>query len=300
MTRNVVSLTLSVILHVALLSSLSAAVIQESADINGGMIRVVFHASGRGAEKAVPSHQNIDFAALENSTLYEKTPEIAGFAAEVTPEISELTESVPDEAPSNIAAEIIENTLTEEPRVKIEPAPESKSETIPLKPETVPKKEEKKSAKRGPSPKKAAQDAPQPKTGGEPRGNAQAAAAAPKIRGGEGGEKIANAETIGGVNAESGRKPAAMSEIVDISNLKVIKKISPDYPMISKKRHEEGRVVLLAKISSNVAVSVKIESSSGHAPLDESAIRAVKKWRFETPIGTNEIIARIPFTFEIR
>ena len=87
--------------------------------------------------------------------------------------------------------------------------------------------------------------------------------------------------------------------IFDASSLKVTKKVAPDYPMISRKRKEAGTVVLLIDIASGRVESVEVESSSGHSPLDESAVRAVKEWRFDAGHG-GAIRARIPFKFDLK
>jgi protein TonB len=99
---------------------------------------------------------------------------------------------------------------------------------------------------------------------------------------------------------DAGFAQAAMGRaIFDASSLKITKKVAPDYPMISRKRKESGTVVLLIEISSGSVESVEVESSSGHAPLDESAVRAVKMWKFDAGHG-NVILARIPFKFDIQ
>jgi protein TonB len=87
--------------------------------------------------------------------------------------------------------------------------------------------------------------------------------------------------------------------VLDASSLKVTKKVAPDYPMISRKRKEAGTVVLLIEIASGRVESVEVESSSGHAPLDESAVRAVREWKFDAGHGA-AVTARIPFTFDLK
>jgi protein TonB len=94
--------------------------------------------------------------------------------------------------------------------------------------------------------------------------------------------------------------PSALTRTIhDASTLKVTKKVTPDYPMISRKRREGGTVVLLIEISSGRVGSVEVERSSGHSPLDESAVKAVKGWVFDAGHG-GAILARIPFKFDIR
>jgi protein TonB len=108
------------------------------------------------------------------------------------------------------------------------------------------------------------------------------------------------AQPSGESQASAGFAPTpAGRAIFDASSLRVMKKVAPDYPMISRKRKESGTVVLLIEISSGSVGSVEVESSSGHTPLDESAVRAVKMWKFDAGHG-NAILARIPFKFDIK
>lgn len=56
---------------------------------------------------------------------------------------------------------------------------------------------------------------------------------------------------------------------------------SPQYPPVSRRIGEEGRVLLRVLVAKNGdAEAVEIESGSGSARLDEAAFEAVKKWRF--------------------
>lgn len=118
----------------------------------------------------------------------------------------------------------------------------------------------------------------------------------------------APAATLGGEPGPSGPSglpgavpgsSASSRAILDASSLSVTKRVTPDYPMISRKRKESGTVVLLIEIASGRVASVEVESSSGHAPLDESAIRAVKGWEFDAG-HDSAVLARIPFKFELK
>jgi protein TonB len=70
--------------------------------------------------------------------------------------------------------------------------------------------------------------------------------------------------------------------------------------MISRKRREQGTVVLLIRIESGRVTRVDVERSSGHKPLDESAARAVREWRFDVTGYDGAITARIPFSFTLK
>ena len=56
---------------------------------------------------------------------------------------------------------------------------------------------------------------------------------------------------------------------------------APNYPRLSRKIGEEGRVLLKVLVSEQGAANtVEVEKSSGYARLDESAVDAVKRWKF--------------------
>lgn len=78
----------------------------------------------------------------------------------------------------------------------------------------------------------------------------------------------------------------------------------PDYPPIARSRSWQGKVLLRVKVSAQgTSDAVTVEQSSGHEILDESAIEAVKKWRFipakrgETPVASSVIV---PIDFKLR
>lgn len=78
----------------------------------------------------------------------------------------------------------------------------------------------------------------------------------------------------------------------------------PDYPSIAKSRNWQGKVMLRVKVSAEgLSDAVEVEHSSGHDILDESAVEAVKKWRFipakrgETPVASSVLV---PIIFSLR
>lgn len=55
----------------------------------------------------------------------------------------------------------------------------------------------------------------------------------------------------------------------------------PDYPRISRRLAEEGTVLLRVRVSVEGApLAVELRKSSGYARLDDSALDAVRRWRF--------------------
>jgi protein TonB len=76
----------------------------------------------------------------------------------------------------------------------------------------------------------------------------------------------------------------------------------PKYPAIARNRGWEGKVLLKVRVSAEGhSAEVTLHRSSGHEALDESAIAAVKKWRFipakrgETEVASS-VIVPINFT----
>jgi protein TonB len=56
---------------------------------------------------------------------------------------------------------------------------------------------------------------------------------------------------------------------------------APGYPPLSRRLHEEGRVLLRVHVAAGgTAMSVALHKSSGHSRLDQIALDTVKKWKF--------------------
>lgn len=78
----------------------------------------------------------------------------------------------------------------------------------------------------------------------------------------------------------------------------------PEYPRIARRRGWEGRVVLIANVTKEGAVSViRVEQSCGHSILDEAALEAIRQWRFEpalmfgSPVNST---LEIPVVFQLQ
>jgi protein TonB len=78
----------------------------------------------------------------------------------------------------------------------------------------------------------------------------------------------------------------------------------PSYPMLARRRHYEGTVLLDILVRRDGTVgSVRLAQSSGHESLDQSAIREVMKWTFypgkkgDEPL---EMWVTIPIRFQLR
>ncbi|MEQ1814400.1 MAG: energy transducer TonB [Candidatus Nitrotoga sp.] len=72
---------------------------------------------------------------------------------------------------------------------------------------------------------------------------------------------------------------------------------TPVYPALSRRRHEEGKVLLLVRVTAKgEAEQVQVKLSSGFARLDEAALNTVRQWRFvparqgEEPITASVVV----------
>ncbi len=77
----------------------------------------------------------------------------------------------------------------------------------------------------------------------------------------------------------------------------------PAFPMLSRKLHEEGKVLLLVQVSARgEAGAIQIKQSSGYPRLDDAAISAVRTWRFIPARRGTEPVASsvvVPLVFRL-
>lgn len=171
--------------------------------------------------------------------------------------------------------------------------PEPKPEPRPTPPKPAPKPIPKPQPKPRPTPTQpSAPASPQPPTESAPPATGPAtdapSAAPPRATAPDGGTPQARPET------------GATGGIVDAARLRVVKKVAADYPAISRKRRDEGTVTLLIDIRAGRVADARVERSSGHPPLDESALRAVRGWTFDTAGFGDAVTARISFSFKLK
>ena len=95
--------------------------------------------------------------------------------------------------------------------------------------------------------------------------------------------------------------PVALSSELSVA---CPQRTAPSYPAMSRRRGEQGSVVLRVELSeTGQVVNAQVESSSGFGRLDESAQAAVRTWRC-TPATRNGLLVRAtalqPFNFVIQ
>ena len=83
-----------------------------------------------------------------------------------------------------------------------------------------------------------------------------------------------------------------------VSPADVLSRVSPVYPLVSRRRGEEGEVRFLVRIDpAGKVVTAKVVLSSGHPSLDASALEAVRKWLF-APGSPEDLIVPVIFRLE--
>jgi periplasmic protein TonB len=86
-------------------------------------------------------------------------------------------------------------------------------------------------------------------------------------------------------------------------DLKTANRVDPTYPPSSRRAGEQGTVRLKVLVDTNGRASnVEVAQSSGFARLDEAAVQAVRKWRFEAATdGSKKIQAytQVAVTFKL-
>lgn len=212
------------------------------------------------------------------------------------------------------APEVIPKPLAEEKPVEREVTPKTKPEAEPTQkpvPLKNPAKTEPKPVKEVPIQQrpveKTAPKATQP-TKAESKNEQIKPAPAPKTpprNDGEGeeaknigtqGTSSPKTSTLTSAGTEGGKKSAQSKGIMSERDVTVLHREQPVYPLISRKRKEQGTVTVLLEVSSGKVSDAKVESSSGSPRLDESAVKALRAWQFSQDLtGT----VRIPVVFTL-
>jgi len=75
---------------------------------------------------------------------------------------------------------------------------------------------------------------------------------------------------------------------------KVVKKISPQYPVLAVKMRVEGTVKLEAEVDADGNVG-EVKVVSGHALLKPAAVDCLKKWQYEPGSGKTVEVVSLEF-----
>ena len=194
------------------------------------------------------------------------------------------------------APELIPKPLAEEKPVEREATPKNKPEVEPIQkpvPQKTPAKTEPKPTQPTKAESKNEQVKPAPAPKINPRNDGEGEEAN-KI--GTQGTSSPKTSTSTSAGTEGVKKSAQPKGIMSEKDVTVLHREQPVYPLISRKRKEQGTVTVLLEVSSGKVSDAKVESSSGSPRLDESAVKALRAWRFSQDLtGT----VRIPVVFTL-
>ena len=78
----------------------------------------------------------------------------------------------------------------------------------------------------------------------------------------------------------------------------------PPYPRIARRRGWEGEVLLQVRVSvTGEVLSIRIERSSGHSILDQTALNTVRDWLFQAASRHDKAVETeitLPIRFELQ
>ena len=101
-------------------------------------------------------------------------------------------------------------------------------------------------------------------------------------------------------SAEGSQDAAALIEAIPLAG----ENPPPLYPRLARQRGWEGLVALRVRVSAaGEVLDAWVEHSSGHAVLDQAALKAVQSWRFRPAReGLRAVagVARVPIEFRLR
>lgn len=98
--------------------------------------------------------------------------------------------------------------------------------------------------------------------------------------------------------------PSLSSQTVVLSNelsVSCPERSPPDYPSLSMRTNEQGKVVLRVELGEDGRVAhAAVKTSSGHRRLDDAALDAVRTWRCKLPVRNGVAVRAValqPFNF---
>jgi len=141
-----------------------------------------------------------------------------------------------------------------------------------------------------------------------------ATAVAPVISASSSGPIAARSADPGGVSwIESGPKtatPSAVASVPPTTGLTSVAKptggyqVRPSYPSTARRLGVQGTTLLRVHVLEDGRVGgIDVEQSAGHPDLDQAAIDAVRRWRFEPARRGEQVVAmwvRLPVEFRLK
>jgi protein TonB len=100
------------------------------------------------------------------------------------------------------------------------------------------------------------------------------------------------------------RAPANLRDALGSGRLSVMDRTVPRYPESARRAGAQGTTVLRVHVlETGLAGDIRVEESAGHPALDQAALDAVRRWRFETARENGRAVdlwVLIPFEFKLR
>lgn len=94
------------------------------------------------------------------------------------------------------------------------------------------------------------------------------------------------------VDATVAPPDATPNDAISDANLQVTRRVEPNYPPASRRAGEQGTAVFNVLVDANGhPQDVKVQSSSGFARLDQSAMEAIRRWMFNPAVRGSQKVA---------
>ena len=243
--------------------------------------------------------------ATESTSETEKTNPPPETTETVTKPVSEpVTEPAPEPAPEPVSEPVSEpapEPVTEPASPAVESAPEVATESAP---ETTPETTPESAPETAPAPTQTPESAPlsqqqvpspgqdASKTSTAKASTARATTLAPTSqltespsRNKVAGQAKDKADGAANETSKKGSSHQTMTPDTSLTAARIdpnyLHRPNPIYPALSKRRQEQGKVLLRVSLDHQGAVTaIGIEQSSGYDRLDQAALEAVSKWRF--------------------
>lgn len=104
--------------------------------------------------------------------------------------------------------------------------------------------------------------------------------------------------SIGSGEPEASPSAEPPASVPEAREPDILARTKPLYPLSSRKKGESGTVVLLVRLDGQGHVQeLSVRSSSGYSALDQSALRAVRAWKFR-PGGPGFLLVPVVFRLE--
>lgn len=104
--------------------------------------------------------------------------------------------------------------------------------------------------------------------------------------------------SIGSGEPEASPSAEPPASVPEAREPDILARTKPLYPLSSRKKGESGTVVLLVRLDGQGHVQeLSVRSSSGYPALDQSALRAVRAWKFR-PGGPGFLLVPVVFRLE--